>query len=522
MSETHHYSTGNIPALDVSTSGTLDDWPIDATLNTKRERFSRIVKHSRRPFTDLLRSLAQTDPDFHQWIGGNIADAVEAGSELTDAQRFDERLLQLMSFYGNSDLDAAIDFHARAQKLCETHSNSLVRYERIGVSLRLTKKHLHNLVEQGARLHDIFPKEDINFPVENASLDTIASTIGRNNQDQATTVRAPLPEPIKRKFQRLSTSDDIERADAHWIDEINESPVRSLSFYTLPSTRIAFFPTGISFREGSEHQYVYSMSDMYHYFRVAGKTAFSPLSEHRQLAYFLPRHGYSNHYHSLVDKLPALFGYRLLGFSCPIYSTYELSETERYFAALMDIDPDSIRVDIKGEALAETGILPNVKELRSLFFQFCSQNRFTSSSLSNRIYIARTNAPSRVMENEPAVTSLFAEHGFDVVCLEDYSIEEQIAIAGNARILAGPHGAGLANMIFAKSGLGVLELIPDRYMTPLFAQLAIDCGHRYSVIMGKTDKAASDANDDLRWNTPLDRLQSVLADLDDQERRSAA
>ena len=49
-------------------------------------------------------------------------------------------------------------------------------------------------------------------------------------------------------------------------------------------------------------------------------------------------------------------------------------------------------------------------------------------------------------------------HGFERVFLEDLSFEEQVRLVGSASVLAGNHGAGLANMAWMLPETIVLEL----------------------------------------------------------------
>ena len=48
--------------------------------------------------------------------------------------------------------------------------------------------------------------------------------------------------------------------------------------------------------------------------------------------------------------------------------------------------------------------------------------------------------------------------GFVVVRTEDLSFDEQVATFARARVIAGPHGAGLNNAIFAPAGCLVLDI----------------------------------------------------------------
>lgn len=66
---------------------------------------------------------------------------------------------------------------------------------------------------------------------------------------------------------------------------------------------------------------------------------------------------------------------------------------------------------------------------------------------------------------------LIESYGFQIVQAEKYSFEEQIQLFNSAKVIMGPHGAGLTNMVFADDPL-VIELFPDSKVIPLFSYLS--------------------------------------------------
>jgi len=75
-----------------------------------------------------------------------------------------------------------------------------------------------------------------------------------------------------------------------------------------------------------------------------------------------------------------------------------------------------------------------------------------------RIFISRQKQKLRFIENENEVMQLLAHYGFEKIYMEDLSYEQQISICANAKYIVGPHGAGLANLLFAREDASVLEL----------------------------------------------------------------
>ena len=94
-----------------------------------------------------------------------------------------------------------------------------------------------------------------------------------------------------------------------------------------------------------------------------------------------------------------------------------------------------------------------MKALRNRF-----RTHFGAGGASRRLYISRARAPRRRIANEAQVADLMNRHGFERVFLEDLSLQEQVRLVGSASMLAGNHGAGLANMAWMLPGTTVLKL----------------------------------------------------------------
>jgi hypothetical protein len=89
------------------------------------------------------------------------------------------------------------------------------------------------------------------------------------------------------------------------------------------------------------------------------------------------------------------------------------------------------------------------------------------------IYVRRSDSAHRPMRNEDdLVEHLFRNFGVQPVVLSKLSLDDQIGLFQNARMVIGPHGAGLANIVFARPGTILYELLPDHYINPCVNQLA--------------------------------------------------
>ncbi|CAN5393766.1 hypothetical protein BH10PSE3_BH10PSE3_10950 [soil metagenome] len=78
---------------------------------------------------------------------------------------------------------------------------------------------------------------------------------------------------------------------------------------------------------------------------------------------------------------------------------------------------------------------------------------------ARRIFVRRPANEQRSIVNSEAVEALFTRRGFEVVH-PAMSPAEQVALFSQARLIAGPLGAGLSNLIFAPNDAEILMIDP--------------------------------------------------------------
>lgn len=104
-----------------------------------------------------------------------------------------------------------------------------------------------------------------------------------------------------------------------------------------------------------------------------------------------------------------------------------------------------------------------------------------SYSDHDRIYVTRRKATRRRVRNERALTKLLQKYGFKTYALEELTVREQVNLFSNANIVISPHGAGLANIVYADS-LTVIELFGESKKTT-FYRLAQLLDHEYHYLI---------------------------------------
>jgi hypothetical protein len=90
---------------------------------------------------------------------------------------------------------------------------------------------------------------------------------------------------------------------------------------------------------------------------------------------------------------------------------------------------------------------------------------FSSARERRRLFITRAdarNAAVRRLLNSDEIERVAQRHGFEIIAPETLSFAEQVTLFSQAAVIAGPHGAGFANMAFAPAGTRIVELIGPR------------------------------------------------------------
>jgi len=100
-------------------------------------------------------------------------------------------------------------------------------------------------------------------------------------------------------------------------------------------------------------------------------------------------------------------------------------------------------------------------------------------------YISRQGARARAVGNEDALLPILDRYGIEVLRSEEYSFAAQVEMFSQARLIVGPHGAGLANMIWGGS-MSVIELFGDTRVHCYYT-LANALGHRYECVQGREE-----------------------------------
>jgi hypothetical protein len=212
----------------------------------------------------------------------------------------------------------------------------------------------------------------------------------------------------------------------------------------------------------------------------------------------------SNYYHWLIEELPMVLRARQRDPDVLVLAHAEgITDRHRAVARAMGFTihsaPKTVRLAqhvLPGRANDSWFIHPDDASIlddlgRSL----------TDASRANpeRIYISR-RGDARSINGEAQLESLLDQAGFTIIAPGSLTWEQQISVFRSARIIVGPHGAGLANAVFSETGTQVIELTNARHYNRCFEWLCHAKEHSYVPI----------SSDDGTFPTPNTLAQAII------------
>ncbi|MGN7413048.1 glycosyltransferase family 61 protein [Paenibacillus sp. SAF-068] len=144
--------------------------------------------------------------------------------------------------------------------------------------------------------------------------------------------------------------------------------------------------------------------------------------------------------------------------------------------------------------------------------KFMLPSRDTTLHSPVRIFISRNKAYARRIVNEEDVIRHLQRYGFIPICLEDWTIAQQIQIFASAKAIVSPHGAGLANLAFCSKGTLVVEIFHVRHVVPTYWMISNHNELDYYMMYGQEDGTTQERFPGLEdFSVDLDRLEQTLS-----------
>lgn len=193
-----------------------------------------------------------------------------------------------------------------------------------------------------------------------------------------------------------------------------------------------------------------------------------------------------SYYHVLIESLAQVLHARK---RFPNTSVLMEKNHFRYLDAILDfLDiPSSSRILVEQPVMVPKGVLIprwvnggynlpcDLSILREAILP-----RIPPSKGMEKIYISRAHTKSRPLERETELEIELQKQGFSICYFESLPLAEQFSRIHHASVIVAPHGAGLANLIAARPGTKIHEILSPNWFNTCYAKMAVQLGMSYS------------------------------------------
>ena len=139
-----------------------------------------------------------------------------------------------------------------------------------------------------------------------------------------------------------------------------------------------------------------------------------------------------------------------------------------------------------------------IKWLRKSFIK----KRYNKNNYPKKIFISRvgdSNLDKRRLINNEEVENFLQKSGFTSVVLSNYAFKDQIRLFQNASFIVGLHGAGFANLVFAKNKAKIIE-IKSAMSGNVITNLAYKCNLNYKSYIDRKTSSINHQDSHTRVN----------------------
>ncbi len=208
--------------------------------------------------------------------------------------------------------------------------------------------------------------------------------------------------------------------------------------------------------------------------------------------------GGGNYYHWLFESLPRLRLLELGGWDRHQADQFLLNQVPQAFheqtLELLGIAPEQRRRCAKARVLRCAHlVVPSppapLIEFPRWLCEYLRQSFLPAARpapAGQRLFVSRRRAHRRRLANEAELEPLLRRAGFKTVCLEEFDFTGQVGLFASASVIAGIHGAGLSNLVFASPGARVIELYSPTHSVACYRNLAAAVGLVHVPVVGRT------------------------------------
>ncbi len=159
----------------------------------------------------------------------------------------------------------------------------------------------------------------------------------------------------------------------------------------------------------------------------------------------------------------------------------------------------------------QIGLEERINPVGTRFLRGLAPHGRHAPGLGRRIYIDRRGTRVRPLLNEDEAVSAMGRLGIEPVRLETLAFAEQMRLMAESDLIVGAHGAGLSNIVFARTGTRIVEIRPHRLESWRYRSLAAASRLSYDCILSRVVTPLSEQADHASV-VSVDHLLSALDD----------
>lgn len=197
---------------------------------------------------------------------------------------------------------------------------------------------------------------------------------------------------------------------------------------------------------------------------------------------------FTNYYHWLIETVPKLRYARAYETAFDVDVTYLVPSDAPLWLdrtlELLGVSDSTVERATSPVYRTDRLLIPSFPDLKPRNYRWIREDVLANASpdreaigAGNNVYISRATAIERRVVNEADVVETLSEYGFESYRLEEHTVAENVMLFNEAEVIVGPHGAGLADIVFCDEAT-VIELFGSKIKDP-YEQLAETLGVEY-------------------------------------------
>ena len=231
----------------------------------------------------------------------------------------------------------------------------------------------------------------------------------------------------------------------------------------------------------------------------------------------------SGYFHWMVEHLSRMEGLveyeKRTGIRPSIIVPPDMTAFQKESLRLLGYDEDDWLLWDTFRATVDTLVIPSVRReyddgiaapasiewLRSEMISSAMPSDSTQTDCT-LLYVSREDADRRRVSNEEEILEMLNSYGFEKVLPGELSEEQAVQTFNRAEIIAGPHGAGLTNMIYSED-CAIIELLPNDTYSWAYFVLAQQLDFEYCYLLGDDSKQGTD------FGVPVEDLEALVQEI---------